>query len=218
MAKFLSDLHFPEVIHAETYQTLMDLRWQQDTFQVLREYLVLAHDHWPSSMDSADVFVLNDRLEEVTGGCRVSQRGRPSRSLLRPLAHLRSNGSNGSNGSSDFSLLLIRIVTGRRHQIRVQLASRGHPVVGDGRYGYASDFTFCPRLFLHRHRLSFHCGEPCEAVSVTEQLSEDLRHVLHGMELMELMEPGSARNRIEADMADIASALPSLDEALVGEK
>jgi len=215
----------PEVIHAETYQALMDLRWQQDTFQVVREYLVLAHEHWehrepwPStSMDAPDdVFVLNDRLEEVAGGCRKTGFGRPSRSLLRPLAHLRHlrSGSNGSNGSRDFTLLLIRIVTGRRHQIRVQLASRGHPVVGDGRYGYGSDFTFCPRLFLHRHRLSFHCGEP---VSVTEQLPEDLRHVLDGMELMEPMERSRAPHRNE--IADIASALPSLyGEALVaGEK
>ena len=184
----------------------MDLRWQQDSFQVVREYLVLAHDRWEPPLgtlmdaDGSDVCVLNDRLEEVTGGCRVSGFGRPSRSLLRPLAHLRttgSNGSNGSNGSTDFTLLLIRIVTGRRHQIRVQLASRGHPVVGDGRYGHGSDFTFCPRLFLHRHRLSFHFGD----VSVTEQLPEDLRHVL---DAMELMEPNGN------EIANIASALPSL--------
>ena len=192
----------------------MDLRWQQDTFQVVREYLVLAHEHWPStSMDAPDdVFVLNDRLEEVAGGCRMSSFGRPSRSLLRPLAHLRlRSGSNGSTGFvRDFTLLLIRIVTGRRHQIRVQLASRGHPVVGDGRYGSGySDFTFCPRLFLHRHRLSFHCGEPVSSVSVTEQLPEDLRHVLDGMELMEPMEGSRAPHR-NGSIADIASALPSL--------
>eukprot|EP00435_Cladocopium_sp_Y103_P024119 s53_g5.t2 len=200
------------VIHAETYQALMDLRWQQDTFQVLREYLVLVHENWtsrdsPDAPALVDVFVLNDRLEEVTGGCRVGF-GRPSRSLLRPLAHFthRSKGSKGSKStdSTDFTLLVIRIVTGRRHQIRVQLASRGHPVVGDGRYGYGTDFTFCPRLFLHRHRLSFHCdGEP---VSVTEQLPEDLRHVLDGMELVEL----GSRARNGNEIADIASALPSV--------
>ena len=35
----------------------------------------------------------------------------------------------------DRSLLAIRLLTGRTHQIRVQLASRGHPVAGDRKYG-----------------------------------------------------------------------------------
>lgn len=36
------------------------------------------------------------------------------------------------------SLLQIRLITGRTHQIRVQLATEGHPVVGDGKYGVAA--------------------------------------------------------------------------------
>lgn len=38
------------------------------------------------------------------------------------------------------SLLLIQLHTGRPHQIRLQGADRGHPVVGDGRYGASSDW------------------------------------------------------------------------------
>lgn len=57
------------------------------------------------------------------------------------------------------TLLLIRLLTGRRHQIRVQLASRGHPVIGDGRYGGP---RFTPML-LHAFGLCFAApgsGEP----------------------------------------------------------
>lgn len=49
------------------------------------------------------------------------------------------------------SLVKIRLHTGRTHQIRVQFASRKHPVLGDGRYG--SDVK-CP-VALFSHKISF---------------------------------------------------------------
>lgn len=45
------------------------------------------------------------------------------------------------------SLLEIRLATGRKHQIRVQLAKLGHPVVGDRHYGATSNP--CQRIALH---------------------------------------------------------------------
>jgi 23S rRNA pseudouridine955/2504/2580 synthase len=62
--------------------------------------------------------------------------------------------------SADFSLLEVRLLTGRTHQIRVHLAHAGHPVLGDGKYG---DFELnrrlekegVRRLFLHASRLGF---------------------------------------------------------------
>jgi 23S rRNA pseudouridine955/2504/2580 synthase len=60
----------------------------------------------------------------------------------------------------DFSLLEVRLLTGRTHQIRVHLAHAGHPVLGDDKYG---DFALnrelakqgVKRLFLHACRLAF---------------------------------------------------------------
>jgi 23S rRNA pseudouridine1911/1915/1917 synthase len=60
------------------------------------------------------------------------------------------------------SLLAIKLGTGRRHQIRMQLSRRGWPIVGDGEYGATYrlagteglDARFCP-LALHATRLSF---------------------------------------------------------------
>jgi 23S rRNA pseudouridine955/2504/2580 synthase len=60
----------------------------------------------------------------------------------------------------DFSLLKVRLLTGRTHQIRVHLAHAGHPVLGDDKYG---DFALnrevakrgVKRLFLHAERLAF---------------------------------------------------------------
>jgi 23S rRNA pseudouridine955/2504/2580 synthase len=61
---------------------------------------------------------------------------------------------------SEFSLLEVRLLTGRTHQIRVHLAHAGHPVLGDDKYG---DFELnralakrgVKRLFLHASRLAF---------------------------------------------------------------
>jgi len=51
------------------------------------------------------------------------------------------------------SLLDVRLLTGRKHQIRVQFAERGHPVVGDPKYGRHDPYR--ARLVLHARSLSF---------------------------------------------------------------
>jgi len=51
------------------------------------------------------------------------------------------------------TVLEVRLETGRKHQIRVHLAERGHPIVGDKIYG--SGANPIRRLALHGERLSF---------------------------------------------------------------
>ncbi len=55
--------------------------------------------------------------------------------------------------TNDFSLLEVNLLTGRKHQIRVHLASIGHPVVGDPRYGQERKPR--NRLALHAKSISF---------------------------------------------------------------
>jgi len=60
----------------------------------------------------------------------------------------------------DFSLLEVRLLTGRTHQIRVHLAHAGHPVLGDDKYGdFDLNHTLAKqgvkRLFLHARKLAF---------------------------------------------------------------
>ena len=55
--------------------------------------------------------------------------------------------------SRQFSLLEINLLTGRKNQIRVHLADKGHPVVGDRKYGKPKDAF--RRLALHSKSISF---------------------------------------------------------------
>lgn len=61
------------------------------------------------------------------------------------------------------NLLLLRPLTGRKHQLRVQLAARGLPILGDKRYGLAPDKVL-PRLYLHAWCLRLPHIEPCGRV------------------------------------------------------
>jgi 23S rRNA pseudouridine1911/1915/1917 synthase len=74
----------------------------------------------------------------------------------------------------DDSLLEVRPRTGRTHQIRVQLASVGHPVLGDSTYeGPPGD-----RTFLHAFRLAFDHPRTGRRMVVTAPLPADMREAL----------------------------------------
>lgn len=57
--------------------------------------------------------------------------------------------------NNQFSLVELRLDTGRRNQIRVHLRELQHPVVHDPMYGYKEDSAPIHRLALHAYRLCF---------------------------------------------------------------
>lgn len=74
------------------------------------------------------------------------------------------------------TLVEVTLETGRRNQIRVQLATEGHPLVGDVAYGRPSPLI--ARTALHAARLRFaHPGDGRE-VEFRSELPEDLRRLL----------------------------------------
>jgi 23S rRNA pseudouridine1911/1915/1917 synthase len=86
------------------------------------------------------------------------------------------------------SLLNIRIDTGRTHQIRVHLAHKGHPIVGDSVYGGSRIKNLQGRIFeaaremqrpfLHSRRIQFHHPKSGELLSFTAPLPPELERFL----------------------------------------
>lgn len=75
-----------------------------------------------------------------------------------------------------FTFLEVTIGTGRTHQIRVHLASIGHPVAGDKLYGAPA--STLGRYFLHAHSITFSSPASGERITVTARLPPDLQHYL----------------------------------------
>jgi len=83
-----------------------------------------------------------------------------------------------------FTLLEVRIGTGRTHQIRVHLSSIGHPVVGDTLYGAPAKIEGQPllgRFFLHAHRIRFEQPSTREEVTVVSPLARELEEWIQGL-------------------------------------
>ena len=88
-----------------------------------------------------------------------SPHGQPATTLFR-VADRRGA------GAAEQTLLLVRLLSGRTHQIRVHLAALGSPILGDLAYGEPGPPA--PRLMLHAARLRFphpRTGRPCEILS-----------------------------------------------------
>lgn len=101
----------------------------------------------------------------------VRSDGRPARTGYEVIARI--------DKPHAMTLLRLRLETGRTHQIRVHLATIGHPVVNDLRYGHRTDARLGDeRFFLHSTTLAFHHPRTDEWVSTHSSLPKDLRSLV----------------------------------------
>jgi len=88
----------------------------------------------------------------------------------------------------EFSLLKVRILTGRTHQIRVHLAKIGYPVMGDFVYGNKSSIKASKeigliRQFLHASKLSFTHPTTKKKLTFESPLPEDLQIIISHLQI-----------------------------------
>lgn len=114
----------------------MQQLWQNN--QVEKKYLAWVQGNWTFPQN----IILQDEIQKQTIGKKEKMQtgqGKIAQSQVDCLKQEKNR-----------SLLIITLKTGRTHQIRIQLASRGFPIIGDGKYG-----THVKHMFLHAVSLAW---------------------------------------------------------------
>lgn len=129
------------ILGAKTAEGLRDAnRWIRER-KLKKFYLTIVEGHLESER------TVENRLEKEEDKNRMVEGddGKFAKGIYRPL-----------DFKKGFTLVEAELVTGRTHQIRQQLASIGHPIVGDQKYGKKSRrFPELHHQLLHAYRLVF---------------------------------------------------------------
>jgi 23S rRNA pseudouridine955/2504/2580 synthase len=190
-AKFLELVHRLDretsgiLLVAKKRSALKNLQDQFRERQTGKTYLAMVRGAWPAKLKVLDKPLhkyLLDGKDAQAGERRVkvvardNADGMPSVTLVKVREQLPQG-----------TLLEVTIKTGRTHQIRVHLASEGHPILGDDKYG---DFDLnktlagagakpgLKRMFLHAWRLQFNHPVSGERLEILAELPSELSQFL----------------------------------------
>lgn len=133
--------------------------------QVEKTYLALVHRDVARESGRIERPIARDPVHRTRMTARLEQ-GRAAWSEYRVLRRF-----------GRFTLLEVKIGTGRTHQIRVHLSSIGHPVVGDKLYGAPEVVPGTEplgRYFLHAHRIRFRRPSNGEEMQIISPLPAEL--------------------------------------------
>jgi 23S rRNA pseudouridine1911/1915/1917 synthase len=146
--------------------------------QVRKLYLALVQGNLAQERGTVHAAISRDPVRRT----RMTTRGQGGRTAVSHWQVLRR--IQGPYGP--FTLVSVRIETGRTHQIRVHMASIGHPVVGDTLYGASTVIVplalrsklpklILPRNFLHAAELEFAHPRTGAGVTLVSNLPADLK-------------------------------------------
>ncbi|MFM9921772.1 RluA family pseudouridine synthase [Variovorax sp. H27-G14] len=193
-AKFLELVHRLDretsgiLLVAKKRSALLALQDQFRERETGKTYLALVEGAWPANKKVLDAPLAKYLLPDGSGAgagerrVRVVAKDHPDAmraiTLVRVLARLSLPGD-----ATPLTLLAVTIKTGRTHQIRVHLASAGHPIAGDDKYGEferqrALQKLGLKRMFLHAWRLQFNHPAGGERVALQADLPPELHALM----------------------------------------
>ena len=122
---------------SEEVKLLLQAQWED----IEKKYIAVVHGQLPQK-EGIIASYLAEKKAFVVYSTTDTTKGKLARTAYKVLKETRQ-----------FSLLEITLLTGRKNQIRVHLADKGYPVVGDRKYGKTEDGY--KRLALHSKTISF---------------------------------------------------------------
>ena len=162
---------------AKKRSALLALQAQFRQRETTKVYAALVAGDWPARLKVIDLplhkFVLTGGDGEGERRVKVAAKDDPDGMRAITLVKVRER-------LPGCTLLEVTIKTGRTHQIRVHLASQGHPIAGDAKYGdfernKALQKQGLKRMFLHAWRLQFNHPGSGERVELQAPLPPDLQ-------------------------------------------
>lgn len=134
------------MVYARTPQAAAELSAAVQARRVKKEYLAVIHGVPDELTGEWRDLLFHDRLKNKTFVVDRTRRGVKEAILSYEILRTLDHAEHGS-----LSLVRVALQTGRTHQIRVQFASRGYPLLGDGKYGARDRCS----IALFSHKLSF---------------------------------------------------------------
>lgn len=154
--------------------------------EVKKKYLTLVHGFLKKDSGTISASISRDRVRRIRMTTRQSG-GREAVSHYKALRRL-------DTPFGKFTLVEVKIDTGRTHQIRVHLSSLGHPVVGDTLYGAPGEIRpakiknvrasaiALPRNFLHSAELELTHPRTGKPIALKSPLPKELQAFLEVIE------------------------------------
>jgi 23S rRNA pseudouridine1911/1915/1917 synthase len=144
--------------------------------EVKKTYVALVHGRVQGERGTVSKSISRDPVRRIRMTTRLPS-GRPAITHYRVARRI-------DTAFGKFTLLEVKIETGRTHQIRVHLASLGYPVVGDATYGAprqiqgAAEAMSLQRNFLHAAELELRHPRTGENIALKSELPEQLQAFL----------------------------------------
>jgi 23S rRNA pseudouridine955/2504/2580 synthase len=137
------------LVIAKRRSALRAFQKQQRDRQVTKCYLTLVKGQWKGGKRKINAPLLKSEPKPGERIVRVDPQGKHSISLFTPVQKF-----------TQATLMRVKLITGRTHQIRVHALHSGHPIAGDAKYG---DVSFnremaaigLQRLYLHAESICF---------------------------------------------------------------
>ncbi len=169
------------VMAAKNFGALQDLNHMIKQRWIDKYYKVVVAGHVPGGSQASAYLVRDRQTNKVRVSTQWMEGSQEIQTHYKPLKY--------SNRS--YTLLEVRLITGKTHQIRAHLAHIGHPVIGDAKYGdkgvnrlFRKDFGLTHQ-FLYAYRLVFKRATPLleylKGMEVEVPLPPQLKSVEEGI-------------------------------------